>query len=285
MVLNLTGVLFFHLLDLQVCFDCPTIPVPSFKKGVKIWRDGEFVNDEGDMEPSVAPLNNYLGPTINADMREPLRREWTPSANRLVTNEITMSEIGAKSNIIPGFKFTVVTPEVIESDYFGNLSFTYTGGQHVHAIISNPGRPVTELVLGTKSEFQFTVDFGRHVHRMVLGMMYQWEISCLELFREVVKQGFYCKEHVESQKNWMLNFLPDVYKAMAEWHHLMPLPLLRKEHYTVYLGHIFDDGDMLEFLYNMINCKKIDVVACQGQIFKIGTRFDDDDERFFAFGF
>lgn len=232
-----------------------------------------------------SPSRKYLGPTINFEEDEPLRRPWTPSANQLVENEITVSEIGKKSTVKAGFKFHCVTPEVIESDYYGTMSFTFSGGKHVHAIITNPGSPVTDLVLGTKNDFQFNGEFGKHVNRMILGMIYQWELSSLELLNAVVSQGLYLEEDIVKQKNWILDFLPGVFKTITEWHHLMPLPLMRKEHYTIYLGRIFDDGDKVEFLYNMVNCKKIDIVSFQCRNFRIGTRFDDDNERFFAFGY
>ena len=75
--------------------------------------------------------------------------------------------------------------------------------------------------------------------------------------------------------------------AIEDFHGLIPLVILQKHLLKTYLGEeVCKDDEQLAFLWHMINCRSYEIVPIVGnEEFKIGTRFDEEDHYFYAFGF
>ena len=149
-------------------------------------------------------LQQALAPTIYADANQPLRCKYTPEAEQKQVVEVEESDkIFDKTEL--GFKFTFIAPDTIECDYWGSFMFKYTKDMHVHAVIQNPLKSFNDLKLGNSTTFHFKGDVGKTYNEMVMGMIYQWKISSLEVLHAVVDQGHFPRCEVNNQLQWINN--------------------------------------------------------------------------------
>lgn len=235
--------------------------------------------------------NANIAPTINADPDQPIRRQWTPRPKDKLLVQVEDTDV-LYADPIPGFNgFNILTPDVIESDYYGDMSFVVTGDMHIHAIVNNPLKPLEEMSLAGETSYQFNGNgkFGYTYNRVTLGMIYQWKISSLELLNVIVDQGHVGHEEIAKQKNWVYCVAARLMGAVHNFHDRIPLGIVKKELLEHYLEpHTVVDKEVLEFLFNIIGCKSFQIVACMDFIrtkFAVGTRFNQDDDLFFAFGY
>ena len=188
-----------------------------------------------------------------------------------------------------GYHLNFLSPDVIESDYWGNMSFVYSGDMHIGTIVKNHLKTTNNgiSVVG-RTYFDFEKSICKEYNMVLMGMIFQWQKSCLEMLHAVVNQGFFSTSNVLNQKNWV-EFVPGrLMKGIQECNHLLPLEILKKDLLMSYLQITeFTEGEELEFLYNMAGCKQYEVISCWLGFdeFKVATRFDEDNDLLFAFGY
>ena len=147
-----------------------------------------------------------------------------------------------------------------------------------------------KMKLGNETSFHFKGDVGECYNRALLGMIFQWRKSCLEVMDAILENGHGKRDYdIERQKNWIYNFVPKLMIALNNFHNLVPIGVLKKSLLSTYLGRdTFEEKDELDFLYNMAACTNVQVITCysdENDITVIATRFDDNDGRLFAFGY
>ena len=185
--------------------------------------------------------------------------------------------------------YHMTTPDVIESDYYSQYRYCRGAELHVHCIVKNSLQEIKSMALGNETSYQFDGKIGTAFNKMVLGMIYQWKISCLELIEQVQEEEDVQECYVEKQKKWIKDVIPRLMCAIEDFHNLVPLVVLKRELLGTYLGsEAIADGEQLTFVYNMISCRSYQIVTILNLAddeYKIGTRFDERDHCFFAFGF
>lgn len=234
-----------------------------------------------------------LAPTICSNQEEPIRRESTRGPNERHTVPIDSNDRLLLSNdslpLPPNFRFEYVSPDVIESDYWGTMSYLHTGHTHVAVIVNNPLKPVKDMSILGESNFHFDGSFGKAYNEVLMGMIYQWKLSTLELLDAVIRQGCFEAHDVRNQKSWVYSVVARLMKAVQQFHHYVPLGVLKKELLMSYLPpNLFFDGDELEFLFQMAGCEKYEVISSCIDFrtsFIVCTRFDGDNNLLFAFGY
>lgn len=268
--------------------------VQLLKQGPYIWRDGFF-----SQITSCSISNNvkHLGPTIKYHHDQPLRRQTTPQ--QLQRQSICVEEtdsIYKQTN--SNYSFNITTPFVIESDYRGELVLCpKIAKTQIHAIIQNPMKRLFEVNLAPgENAHHFSKSFCSSVHMAVNGVIYQWKISVLEVIEQLFdliqdEQEWNHVGALQMQKEWVQKTAARMMKAIQEYDlkHACPLALMKKDLLQVYLDEdTIKEGDELEFLYNMINARTVEVIVCNCHNFfevKVATRFDFNNELFFAFGY
>ena len=159
------------------------------------------------MEENVAQFFKYNQktsftlPTIFADNREPLRRKDTFSSNEKRKIPVHPDDSNANDPMLPAdYEYDVITPEVMESDYWGAMSYRFTGNMHIHAIVQNPLKPLRQMTAGGETAFHFGKAFAQVYNKAVMGMLHQWRISCLQLLDAVVQCRHYPIQSTSDQK-------------------------------------------------------------------------------------
>ena len=244
------------------------VPIKVIQSDPLVWRDGSFdVDLHTELFVDLSP--NFLSPTICSDSSEPIRRRLTPPPNRNVTVEAHLES--DDSFMVEKLKdnkkkfFHMTTPDVIESDYFGQCRYTHGMSVHIHAIVKNSLQKISDMALGTETSYQFDGKVGKAYNKMVLGMMYQWKLSCLELFEEVQHEEDLDEYYFRKQKDWIHIVLPRLMCAIEDFHGLIPLVILQKHLLKTYLGEeVCKDDEQLAFLWHMINCRSYEIVPILG---------------------
>lgn len=241
-------------------------------------------------------------PTIGNDPKQTIRRYTTPESNR--THEIFFDDDDDyndqfdSSNLIMGRAdnnrnntiYKVITPDVVESDFFGEFNYKFTGEYHVSCVVNTPNRQLVSCIAGGGyNEFQFEYEYVKTYHQAVNGMIYQWRLSSLAALKSVVSVGYGDEEQMKNQTDWIRNVSQKMIQAIDGFHHKIPLSLMKKKYLKHYLqpGTI-EKGDELIFLNRMLECIKYEIIICHEdglRSFFIATRFDDNNDSFFAFGY
>lgn len=189
-------------------------------------------------------------------------------------------------------------PEIIENDYQGldlaHGPYAHIDGVSIHRVVKNP-LPAPEdhtLLEGRSSAFQFTEIYGATYNKVVMGMIVVWRKNCLELLDAAVKGGVVTEESIEEQKTWINNNVVNFILGIRNFHHRVPLVLLKDKCLPKYLGKdVLTKVDHKVFLTNMVACRRYDIVSIvindehDNYQYVVATRFDKNDDLFFVFGY
>ena len=131
----------------------------------------------------------FISPTICSNPQEPLQHSSTPSPNKKMTIALDIEDDVSLDLVLDKYKFSLRTPDVIESDYWGQCQYTRGPSVHIHCIVSNALHDIRDMSMGGDTLYQFDGKVGRAYNEMVTGMIYQWKGGCLESFATMIRQG------------------------------------------------------------------------------------------------
>lgn len=260
--------------------------------GPYVWSNDTIEAGFNEFASCVLTENaRQLGPTINYHADQKLRRKGTPEQLERVSIRVEPTDL-IYNDVDMDYVFETSTPNVIESDYRGELHYIKIAPTQIHMIASNPLKSITDLSMARgENMHHFTKSFSNSIHRSILGMIYQWKISTLEVISQVLTlQENWNNGGLQMQKEWVHKVAAKHMWGIQEYdmRHVVPLRIIKKDFIPLYLDEkVISGGDEIVFFFNMVNCKTVEVITCSVNYkdMVIGTRFDGDNDLFYAFGY